>query len=156
MTYEVSGAESLDLIGPLWEQLNEHHRLLSPHFAHVFAANTFAARRAELMAKADSGRLRVDLARSDTGDVVGYCVSSIDSKGTGEIDSLYVAAGGRHRRVGDALMKRALAWMDEHHVKDKTVLVCAGNEQVLAFYRRYGFYPRCTTLRQVPYNEAHG
>jgi diamine N-acetyltransferase len=147
--YQEAGGEGLDLIGPLWEELNEQHRLLSPHFARIFATNTFAARRAELTAKAGSGRLLVDLAKSSVGQIVGYCVSSIDAAGTGEIDSLSVAAECRRQGIGDTLMNRSLAWMDQHSVKARTVVVAAGNEQVLSFYRRYGFHPRCTVLRQI-------
>ncbi len=146
--YEEGGAETLDLIGPLWEELNEHHRLLSPHFADAIARMTFAARRESLVAKAARGRLRLDLARCDHDELAGYCVSSIEPPGIGEIESLYVRPAYRRRKIGDGLMKRALAWMDEHQIQTRNIGVAAGNDQAFAFYARYGFHPRCTILRQ--------
>lgn len=151
ISYITGGMELLDAVAPLWEELNRHHRTVSEHFADAFAAFTFEVRRQPLVEKAAQGRLRVDLAKCGDGSdarYCGYCVSSIDTAGVGEVDSIYVCPEHRGQGVGDGLMRRALGWMDAEHVKCKTIVVVWGNEQVLPFYQRYGFYPRAISLRQ--------
>ena len=147
ITYSSGGVEQLDLVGPLWEALNEHHRSRSTHFAEFFAGNSFAPRRAQLEAKAGRGHLLVDLAKFADGTPVAYCVSSIEGE-LGEVESIYVAPNLRGRGIGDTFMKRALAWMDEHAVRVRSVAVVAGNEAAFGFYARYGFHPSYTMLRR--------
>jgi diamine N-acetyltransferase len=146
--YVAGGVELLNVVAPLWAELNCHHQSVSEYFADAFAAFTFEDRLHTLIDKAAQGQLRVDLARDESGTEAGYCISSIDAAGTGEVDSLYVCPELRGQGVGDALMRRALCWMDEEHVQSKTIVVVLGNEQVLTFYRRYGFYPRTISLKQ--------
>ena len=111
---------------------------------------TFEKRKAYWLKKAASAELRVDIA-SDvmTGQNVGYCVSSIDEDKTGEIESLFVASTYRGLGVGDNLMRRVLAWMDEKGTVAKIVEVATGNEQAFGFYNRYGFFTRKTVLKQT-------
>jgi GNAT superfamily N-acetyltransferase len=146
--YVTGGVELLNMVAPLWAELNRHHQSVSEYFSDAFAAFTFEARRQSLIDKAAQGQLRVDLARSESGTEAGYCISSIDAAGTGEVDSLYVRPVFRRQGVGDALMRRALPWMDEERVQSKTIAVILGIEQVLTFYRRYGFFPRIISLKQ--------
>ena len=151
ITYVTGGVELFDAVEPLWAELNRHHQAMSEHFADAFAAFTFEARMRPLIDKSGQGKVRVDLARCESGPdagYCGYCVSSIDTAGAGEIDSIYVRPDYRGRGAGDGLMRRALRWMDDEHVQSKTIVVVWGNEQVLPFYRRYGFYPRAISLRQ--------
>lgn len=146
ITYRTGGVEQLHLIQPLWEALNEHHRARSTHFAGFWATNTFASRQTQLEAKAAKGRLMVELAGIGEGPPAAYCVSSIEGE-VGEIESIYVAPELRGQGIGDAFMKHALTWMDEHEVKRPCVAVVAGNEAAFGFYARYGFYPCYTMLR---------
>ncbi|MGD6934769.1 MAG: GNAT family N-acetyltransferase [Candidatus Bathyarchaeia archaeon] len=140
----------LDEIKPLWEGLNEHVMLLSPYFKQHFQSFTFEARKADLQKKASQSQLRIDFATDKaTTQHVGYLVSSIDKEKTGEIDSIFVSPSYRGFGIGDALMKRALAWMDKKAVNAKIVEISVGNEQTLGFYSRYGFYPRKTLLKQI-------
>jgi len=62
---------------------------------------------------------------------------------------VFVNPAFRGLGVGDALMRKALAWMDKQGAVDKIVEVGVGNEQAFGFYSRYGFYPRKTVLKQV-------
>ena len=39
--------------------------------------------------------------------------------------------------------------MDEMAVENKILIVAAGNEEVFAFYERYGFHPRSIVLEQI-------
>ena len=147
---EYSGTDErdLDIVGDLWKKLNDYHGELSPHHANHYDRMTFEGRKKHLLEKSRNGALRVDLARdTKTNRLVGYCVSTVSETGQGEIDSIYVEAEYRHRGIGDAIMKKVLAWMDALAVTQRMVEVASGNEEVVAFYHRYGFYPRSVILR---------
>jgi ribosomal protein S18 acetylase RimI-like enzyme len=148
--YTHGNEEILDEIKTLWERLNEHNVMLSPYFKQYYQTLTFEARKADLQKKALQTQMRIDLATDKaTAQHVGYLVSSITKEKTGEIDSVFVNPSYRGFGVGDALMKKALAWMDKKGVATKIVEVTVGNEQALGFYSRYGFYPRKTLLKQI-------
>jgi len=153
--YIETDAQGLDLIAPLWQKLNEHHKARSPHHARHFAAMTWEIRKKDLLEKSKNGAIRVDLARhKNTGVLVGYCVSTISEKRQGEIESIYIEENYRRSGIGDNLMKRAINWLDSHSVTKKIIGVASGNEEVFPFYSRYHFYPRVTILEQVEPKEA--
>jgi ribosomal protein S18 acetylase RimI-like enzyme len=111
---------------------------------------TFDQRKKELLEKSGNGVLRIYLARDkDTGEIIGYRVGTISEQGQGEIDSIYVDQDCRGLGIGDTLMRQALCWMDERSVTKRVLGVGARNEEVFAYYRRYGFYPIATILEQV-------
>ncbi len=148
--YSEKQANELDLIEPLWHKLLEHHRIRSEHFADRFTSITWMKRKTGLIEKSASGHLRVDISTDlDKGKIVGYCVSTISGGGRGEIESIFVESKYRKTGIGDGLMQRALAWMNELHTTQKILGVGVGNDEVLPFYRRYGFFPRTIILEQV-------
>jgi ribosomal protein S18 acetylase RimI-like enzyme len=138
-------AELLDRVGTLWRQLRDHHASRSTDWSDDFAAADFSQRSASLKNK--GVKLRVDLL-SHAGRDVAYCVSTIDQSGTGEIDSLFVEESYRRQGHGRRLAEFALAWMDENAVERRTIMVAAGNEEAIEFYRRLGFLPRNVHLVQ--------
>lgn len=146
--YVEGGVEILDVVGPLWEELNRHHQALSEHFADTMRGRSFAARKAGLVEKSRDGRLRVDLAKTASGECVGYSIATIDCHQTGEIDSIFVLPSLRNHRIGDALMRRALQWMDSIGTRSRILEVAWGNQQVWSFYQRYGFLPRSVRFVQ--------
>ena len=151
VTLECGGLELLDLVGPLWEQLRGHHARASAHFREAIEAVTFDERRASVVEKAAAGPVRVELARqAESGACVGYCIATIDARGAGEVDSLFVAEPWRGRGIGSALLGGALGWMDDHSANPRRLGVMAGNERAFAFYARFGFRPRTTILEQPP------
>lgn len=153
--YTVMEAQSLDLIGDLWRKTKEHHRARSQHFTDYFDRMTFDLRKKELLEKSSKGVIHIDLARDiNTGELIGYCVSTVSEDKQGEIDSIYIEPDYRQSGIGDNLMKRALGWMDEHSVTKKVLEVGAGNEDLFTFYHRYNFYPRITILEQVKAEKA--
>ena len=91
----------------------------------------------------------MDLAEAAKGIPLGYCISSIDSSGVGEIESIFVDEACRGRGVGATLMEAALGWMDRVGVKGKRVVVVSGNEEVLAFYERFGFRAKNVEMIQM-------
>jgi GNAT superfamily N-acetyltransferase len=145
VTYLELGADSLDLIRPLWEGLNAHHLVRSPNFRGHYEQMTFDARKKDLLKKE---RLRVILVVRD-GDPIGYCVCTISAEGDGEIDSIFVEDGYRRSGIGEELMHRSLAWLDAGGAKKKIVAVAAGNEAAIPFYESFGFVPRMTVLQMA-------
>ncbi len=146
--YIETGAEGIDQIRPLWEQLVLHHKATSTHFKEVYDHFTFEKRRADLLNKSLGGLLRVDIANDrDTGRNVGYCVSSLKNN-EGEIDSIFIDPDYRAAGIGSAFMERALAWVDGQHATVKRVAVAVGNEDVFGFYEKFGFLPRQVILEQ--------
>jgi ribosomal protein S18 acetylase RimI-like enzyme len=142
------GADSIDIIRPLWEGLNAHHLVRSPNFKQHYEQMTFEARKNDLLKKE---RLQIILAARDS-NPIGYCVCTISGEGDGEIDSIYVEDAYRRSGVGEELMKRAIAWLDAGGAKKKIVAVAAGNEAAIPFYESFGFVPRMTVLQMTEEN----
>ena len=91
------GIELLDSIRELWEKLIIHHSELSTHFSQDIVEKKFPERKKGLIKKSKHGNLRVDLARSARHDkYVGYCVTVINKKNIGEIESLFVEKAFRN------------------------------------------------------------
>ena len=148
--YTNTGVEGLDEIETLWLELNDHHRIYSEHFSASFQRNTFAKRKRQLLEKSAGGELRIDMARDkDTGEPVGYCVSTVSEDNKGEVDSIFVEEYYRRSGIGDNLMKQAMGWMRGKSVSRIVVGVITGNDDALKFYGRYGFYPRATILERT-------
>jgi ribosomal protein S18 acetylase RimI-like enzyme len=157
VVYTEISEKDLDMISPLWKKLRQHHiDRSSPYFAGQLEKMTFKLRKKILLEKAGNGAIYIDLARDKSGNTVtGYCVTTVNDKKVGEIESIYVEEKYRRHGIGDNLMKRALLWLEGHGATRIILGVAAGNEEVFPFYRRYGFYPRATILEQVEKKAAH-
>ena len=151
----VFGNEALlDSIKSLWQSLNQYHLDLSPNFKQDYIEMNFEKRKSYWLKKAANSELRVDIAiDSATGLNLAYCVSSIDERKTGQIESIFVDTYYRGCGIGDSLMKRVLNWMDQKGAVAKIVEVAAGNEQAFSFYNQYGFLIRKTVLKQIMKSE---
>lgn len=149
--FRTTGFAEIDLIRPLWEQLNTYHHAHATRFRAHYEQMTFEDRRKNFHRLMKTGELRLDLAQDrKIGRYIGYCVSSLSYDGNGEIESLFVDEGNRCRGIGTALVTRALGWMDHCGAQRRRVSVGDGNETAFPFYRKFGFYPRMTVLEQVP------
>jgi len=147
----------LDIIRPLWEKLNAHHTAVSKYFKENRTAFTFEMRIKPLLGKSQEGKLRIFLARDvNTQIYIGYCVATVDCKNQGEIESIYLDQEYRSFGIGDKLMAKALGWLETMKAKKIILTVAEGNEKVFAFYRRFNFYPRLTTLWYKPDAESEG
>lgn len=148
--FSAGGAELLERIRPLWEELNRYQGERSTHYAEEFAGFSFPFRRRRLEEKARRGALRVEVARErGAARDAAYCVSSVTPDGTGEIDSLFVVERLRGRGLGSELVRRALGWMDVAGAAVQTVIVAEGNEQAFGFYAKFGFLPFSSTLART-------
>ena len=141
--------ELLDLVQPLWEKLRKHHETNSNYFSDDFRNLTFAIRKNKFINDINL-KVKIDLIRDKEKDsYIAYCISTINKDLIGEIDSLFVDKEYRKYGLGDNLMNRALEWLNSNQVKTKIIGVAEGNENVLEFYKRYGFYKRKLILEQV-------
>jgi GNAT superfamily N-acetyltransferase len=145
------GADLLDTVRPLWKKLNALHAEKSPHFAEAFAKTSFSERKADLENKAIKGELLVILAVTEAED----CVCSVDKESrdsgvskVGEIDSMFVSLPYRRQGIGQQLVKRCMEWFERNEAEKVIVLVAAGNEEVLEFYKIFGFLPFAIRLEK--------
>jgi len=147
--YVEKDKSQLDIVHSLWEKIKEHHRARSIHFKEQFDTTTWETRRKQILDKADGGDLLVHLAMdNDTGNFIGYCVTSIDGNNVGEIESIFIESNYRRAGIGNVFMQRAMEWMKSHGVTRKVIAVAVGNEEVFGFYAKYNFYPRVSVLMQ--------
>jgi ribosomal protein S18 acetylase RimI-like enzyme len=142
--------ELLEEIDFLWEKLNEMHKAKSKYFSKKFESFKFEKRKVGLIEKGRNGDIKVitvkDLVESK---LIGYLICSIDRNNNGEIDSLYVESEYRGYGIGDKLMESSLNWFEKNNIKKIRIGVAVGNEEVLTFYGRYGFYPSVTILENI-------
>jgi len=147
--YIATDGKDLELITQLRQKQWQYHAERSPNFGKRIAQRSIKDVNTQLLEKA-SGGLLLDLARdAETGDLVGYCLSSIDVEWHGEIESIYLEPEYRRHRIGYKLVERALNWMDKKGVSRKKLVVGAGNEEVLDFYRRFNFEVRSINMEQL-------
>ena len=141
--------ELLDLVQPLWEKLNKHHEATSNHFSDKFRSLKFEVRKDKFIS-GENLKVKIDLIKDKEKTIyIGYCISTIDKDLIGEIDSLFIEDEYRKYGLGDKLMSRSLDWLNSNQVKTKIIGVAEGNESVLEFYKRYGFYKRRVILEQI-------
>jgi len=149
ISYVVGDERLLDDIGAMWIQLSRHHQEVSLDFKDHFANADYAVRKAGLLKKARSGRLRIAVAVDEDGPKnIGYCASSIDDENCGEVDSLYVNSGYRGQRIGERLLTDALKWLGEQGAVKIRIEVATGNDRALKFYRKFGFCSRKIVLER--------
>lgn len=138
------GAELLESVRPLWDELNSLHAERSPYFSDDYRAFSFEERAKVLRAKAEKGPFRVSVQRKG-GVVQGYVIASLEGS-VGEIDSICVTKAARGTGMGAALMEDCLAWLKQNDAEKVRVVVAYGNEKAFGFYARFGLFPRATTL----------
>lgn len=144
MEIEKLNKSRLEEIRELWQELNAHYQALSTHFTDHFLNLTFPQRVAQLSRK---DKLVVFLAK-ERQRRIGYCVATVH-EGLGEIDSLYVSLAYRGNGVGEALVARALHWLEGHKCKKINVFIAAGNEDAEQFYHKFGFAKRFIVMQKV-------
>ena len=148
VTHVSGNATLIDRVASLWEELNKQHLSLSPYFKDYYRTLTFEDRKRSIQQGALGGEIRVDLTLDNSGQPIGYCISTIDRWLTGEIDSIFVCPQYRGQGIGTALMENALDWLRVKGAKKNIVSVAVGNEQAYVFYEQFGFFPRRTLLEQ--------
>ena len=136
-------SSELELLGPLWDELNEHHLRGSDHFKAWFRDYTFEKH----VAMRIRGKDCLAQAVESDGRREAFCISTMDGISRGEIDSLYVREEYRRRGMGRLLVESSLSWFEERRAAEVTISTAGGNEEVFGFYAKFGFFPSCHTLR---------
>ncbi len=134
----------LDRIKPLWESLNAYHLSKSTSFKKHFSTFTFE-RRMETLGRRDH---LIAFVAEDNDKPVGYCIASVDGV-LGEIDSLFVKEAYRGKGIGEGLMTFGLNWLEEHDCETIRVSIAEGNQDVLDFYRKFGFAERMIVMQRT-------
>lgn len=133
------GMEEIELIKPLWEQLNLVHLEKSIYFKKKYREFTFDKRMESIYKKAKDCSMKLDmLFDSESGNYVGYCLSSIEDE-LGEIESIYIDGNYRKSGLGGKLMESALKWFESNKISNIQINVVYANDDALPFYERYGF-----------------
>jgi len=138
VTYETGGAEFLDRIDSMWQQLNEYQAEKSPDFGDAFRGRSIDSRKKRWVASGVNG-LRITMAMLDGKDV-GYCLSYIGGKMDAVLESLWLDPSLRGRGVGMALTQDALDWFEAKGAKTVDLEVTVGNP-TQSFYEKIGFRP---------------
>ena len=147
--YRVVGEDSFEAVRPLWEKFRAHHSFLLSRFSGEAPPFVFGPRKQEILAKVAAGKIRFELVSiAPDAANIAYCVSTVSAGGLGEVDSMFVEERFRGRGIGSQLVRHALAWLDSMGASPKVVTVAHGNDEALAFYKRFGFYPRAILLQQ--------
>jgi len=149
--YKLGGAELLHQVKPLWERQRDFHAEISISFSEFFISQQFSCRREEIENKVYDNKLLVILAvDASIKRNVGYCVAVIDCKGVGEIESIYVHEAYRLNGIASKMVNSTVSWMNEYDAKEKILIVASGNENVINFYKGFGFQPFSIKLKETP------
>ncbi len=135
--------DEINGIKTLWESLNAYHLSRSTNFKEHFSKLIFE-KRMEVLKK--RGRF-IGYVAEENGESAGYCIATIDGR-AGEIDSIFVNEPHRGKGVGEELMSLALQWLGEQECEGIKVSIAEGNENVLGFYRRFGFAERFIVMQK--------
>lgn len=141
---EVLEKEQIDTIKPLWEALNKHHEAQSVHFKQRFQHFSFETRKGALLSKE---KLYI-LTAKDKGKLIGYCIAG-KTDHEGEIESLYVESDYRKSGIGKQFIRDSIKWLENQNVDEIILKVAAGNEQVVDFYRTFGFEISTLKLKMI-------
>jgi len=142
MKYKIhlTDKNDLDLIQTLWEKLNKLHTELSPNFKERHKKMTWEDRKQNILKYAQELFLcyveGINLKR-----IIGYCITTIDCESVGEIDSAYIDDKYRKLGIGKKLISEFINWVNKKEVKTQKIMVADGNENVLEYYSKFGFFP---------------
>ncbi len=134
----------------LREKLLVHHKNLKHHFAEDFINKINNNNEQSILLEKNFIDTKVIIVKDRSlNKDIGFCLGGINKENIGEIDTIYVDPEYQKFKIGTELMNIILKWMDEKKVISKELSVCAGNESVFDFYKKFNFYPRKTLLKQI-------
>jgi ribosomal protein S18 acetylase RimI-like enzyme len=133
---------------PLFEELDEHHRLALPA---VFRKPAGARREQSwldwVIAGPDQAILVAEGPQTDIAGLVVLIARSVaansvrDARRFVEIDQLVVASAARRRGVGRSLIDASKAWGRARGIANLEVSAWSVNAETIEFYRQAGFAP---------------
>lgn len=148
ISYIVGKEELLYEVKPLWEELNNHHKSKSLYFHNKFERFTFENRMKSLLK--DDIKINIILARDEINKSnIGYCITTINNNGIGEIQSIFIDGNFRGHNIGEKLMEESLNFLECEKAERIIIGVAGGNEEAINFYQRFGFRKGTTILERI-------
>ncbi len=145
LTYYQIPLNQLVTIESLWKKLNEIHANLSPDFGEHYNQMTFEHRTLKFHAIKEED-IRITIVK-DQDEAIGYCITTTDMENTlGALESIYLKPAYRQRGIGEALVEDSKGWVRTKGCQKMVLSVSVGNESVLDFYKKVGFYPKLLQL----------
>lgn len=151
ISFITTNGSEIDRIKELWEGLNNHHFRKSINFKERYKNFTFEKRKEILIKKVGDGEIYIELAIDNQfNKAIGYCMSVLTNypEPEGEVESLYIDSNYRGKGIGEIFMKHAIEWLNSKNIGTQRIVVACGNEEVLPFYLKFGFYPKFMTLEK--------
>jgi GNAT superfamily N-acetyltransferase len=140
--------EGLPALAPLWAELHEHHREVSPYPALVANPELSWRRRLDWYRRLLDHGASYLTADDDEGRLIGYTMVALQSGpddtfavegGIAEIVSLVVTRDRRSAGAGRALLGAAEDIARDHGFDTVKIAVMAGNARAQAFYGASGY-----------------
>lgn len=108
----------IQVMKPLWEQNKSIQFGKKAKLKSEYIQFNFSKKMETIHKKAKNGIIKLDmLLDNDTGNYVGYCLSSIENS-FGEIEAIYVEDNYRKTGFGAKLMENAFNWFEANEVTD--------------------------------------
>lgn len=143
MRIKTISKKQIGSVKKLWEELNAHHLTHSSHFKDLFSRLSFDKRMSNLIKR----ERFVAYVAENNNEPIGYCIATVNSR-NGELDSLFVNKAYRKKGLGKELVSLALQWLEKQNCETIIVYIAEGNENVLDFYRRFGFAERFVVMQK--------
>jgi diamine N-acetyltransferase len=131
------GTGSIDIIEPMWVLLNEMHKEFDRRIMQPVRTTTWPERREQLIGKSGF-KVNIELLYEKK-NRIGYCYSTIDRDGIGEVESVFIDEQFRSRGFGELLMESALSFFEQNRAADIKIWVHPANTRAMSFYWRFGF-----------------
>ena len=145
--FKTGSLELLDCCNDIWELFIQNQVCCAGEMSDGVESYLRALKDGGLLQKTQSGKLQVQLVYPEKyQSIIGFCITSLDDKQIGEIEVLYVLDKYRGNKLGSQLLQNALTWLNAQNAIGQKLVVAAGNENVIIFYRKHGFFPGYTTL----------
>ena len=139
VTYDSYNLKDINEIKELWKELNLLMSKKTVNYKETYESKEFNERIKPYVDKVQKGKYLITIAKSDS-NKVGYCISSVNEMLIGEVDSIYVKDEYRGYNIGEHLMKEAVDFFETNNVKKQILVVTYGNDEVMKFYNKFGFY----------------
>ena len=148
ITYSSVDIKDIKRIESMWQQLISYLGEQSENNRKEFVNKEFSERMSPVLDKARSGKYRLLIANDGNLDI-GYCLSTITKDGVGEVDSIFIDNEFRKLGIGEYLMEDALQFFDQNNTRKDILSVSEGNEDVMKFYKKFGFRIRYYVMKRM-------
>ncbi len=139
---EIKAIKDLMMIKSLWEAMNRHNMIHSRHFQNDYREQTFESY-INKFEQFDDYRLEVVYQDSKP---YGYILGHVNNS-QAQIDSFYIYDDLRGMGLGEYIMNRMIVWFNSTSAEAIILEVEAGNESVVTYFQKMGFYTAKYTMK---------